>query len=314
MHRDAAPGAAGPAAGRTFVVLNPAARGGEAARLQARLAAAFRARRASFDLALTEAPGHATELARGAAQAGYRAVCAVGGDGTLAEVATGLAGGDVPLAVIPRGTANQVAANLGIPRRLEAAVDVAVHGAATPVDLGRVNGRAFALMVGAGLDAAVMAATTPALKERWGFGAYLYAAARTVLNLAPSEFTLVADGVERRVQAVSVMVANVGELFASFFPIGLALAPRPAGSWRDGLLDVLVVAPRGVPGFAGVLAQSAFRRFGGKTLVHFQAREISIATERPLPVQVDGDLAGSTPLTASVVRGGVRILTPGRLP
>ncbi|MBX6362902.1 MAG: diacylglycerol kinase family lipid kinase [Gemmatimonadetes bacterium] len=314
MSPGAAPAAAGPAAGRTFVILNPAARGGEAARLEARLAAAFRARRAPFDIALTEAPGHATRLAREAARAGYRAVCAVGGDGTLAEVATALAGGDVPLALIPRGTANQVAANLGIPRRLEAAVDVAIHGDATPVDLGRVDGRAFALMVGAGLDAAVVAAATPALKERWGFGAYLYAVVRAVLDVRPSDFTIVADGVERHVLAVSVMVANVGELFASVFPIRLALAPHPAASWRDGLFDVLVVAPGGVRGFAGALARSALRRFHGTTLLHFQAREISIATERPLPVQVDGDLAGTTPIAASIVRGGVRILTPARRP
>jgi hypothetical protein len=104
-------GAVTPYGGRTFIILNPTAGQETAARLRRLLGGAFAARGASFDLVETEGAGHATELARGAAERGYRAVCVVGGDGTLAEAATGLAGTTVPLAIIPRGTANQVAHN-----------------------------------------------------------------------------------------------------------------------------------------------------------------------------------------------------------
>src|SRR5690606_40649372 len=109
---------------------------------------AFAVRGASFDLRQTAHRGHAAELARQAADLGYRAVCVVGGDGTLAEAITGLAGTNTPLAVIPRGTANQVALNLGIPIEVEDAIEVAVNGAPRTLDIGRIGGRSFAVVAG----------------------------------------------------------------------------------------------------------------------------------------------------------------------
>ena len=172
------PSAAGPYAGRTLIILNPFAGHDQPERMRRRLGGAFAARGAGFDLEVTRAPGHARELAEQAARLGYRAVVAVGGDGTVAEAATGLAGTATPLGIIPAGTANQVAYNLEIPQALEAAVEVAVHGQAVPIDLGRIGDRAFALVAGAGFDAAVMAAATRGLKERFGFAAYIYAAVK----------------------------------------------------------------------------------------------------------------------------------------
>ena len=112
--------AAGPYAGRSFIIINPKAGQRDPEKLRRRLGAAFAARSASFDIVDTTCAGHAEVLARHAAALGYRAVCVVGGDGTLAEAASGLAGTGTPLALIPGGTANQVALNLGIPRGFEA--------------------------------------------------------------------------------------------------------------------------------------------------------------------------------------------------
>jgi len=302
---------AGPYAGRTFIVLNPAAGHDPPERLRRLLGGAFAARAAPFDIVETRGPGHATQLAAEAARLGYRAVCAVGGDGTIAEVATGLAGSGVPLAIIPRGTANQVAQNLRVPIELEAAVDVAIRGRPTRLDLGRIDGRTFALVAGAGLDAAVMAAATRGLKERWGFGAYIFAAVRKALTASPIDFEITADGEKLYVRAISVMLANVGELFAGFLPFGFPLAPRTANSWQDGLLDVVIVAPRNIPELATVLWRAAHRRFTrDQRLIHFQARRISIAAEPGISVQIDGDPAGSTPVSAAVVPDGVRVMTP----
>lgn len=305
-------GAAGAYAGRTFIILNPAAGQESPARLRRMIGGAFAERNAPFDLAQTEHPGHATELARHAARTGYRAVCVVGGDGTLAEAATGLVDFSTPLAIIPRGTANQVAQNLQIPTRLEAALDVAVYGTPVDVDLGRVNDRAFALVAGAGFDAAVMAAATRTLKERWGFAAYIFAAVREALSASPATFHITADGRDIEVSAVSVMLANVSELFASFLPFTVPLAPAPARSWQDGLLDVVILAPRSLTEFAAVLWKASQHRFGGDDrLIHFQAREVTIHADPPVPVQIDGDPAGSTPVNAAALPRGVRILTPG---
>ena len=299
-------------AGRTLIIVNPHAGQDDEERMRRRLGGAFAARGAAFDLVATERAGHATELAREAAGLGYRAVAVCGGDGTLAEAASGLAGTTTPLAIIPRGTANQVAHNLGIPRALEAAVDVAVFGVASTIDLGRINGRAFALVAGAGFDAAVMQSATRELKERWGFAAYVYAAMKEALTAGPQRFHIVADDRVIDVEAVSVMVANVGELFTRWLPLRFSLAPQPTSAWHDGLLDVVIVAPRHAPDLAAILWRSANRRFvGSDRLLHFQTHEITIDADPPIAVQVDGDPAGMTPVAISVMRDAMRVIVPG---
>lgn len=302
----------GPYARRTLVLLNPQAGHDEPLRLRRALGAAFAARRANADFVDTQYAGHATELARTASELGYRAVCVVGGDGTLAEVATGLAGSSVPMGLVPRGTGNQVAHNLLIPTDIEAAVDVVVDGVERPMDLGLIGDRAFALVAGAGFDAAVMSATTRTMKERWGFAAYVFAAVKEALSAQPARFHLVADGRELTVDAVSVMVANMGELFAAFLPgLSMPLAPTPTDSWHDGQLEVLVVAPRGIVDIPSVVWRAATRRFGGHDgLIHFQAREVTIDVEGGMAVQIDGDPAGTTPITARTFPGGARIMVP----
>ncbi len=304
--------AAGPYAGRTLIVLNPAAGQDQTARLRRRIGGAFAFRNAPFDLVETVGPRHATELARDAAARGYRAVCVVGGDGTLAEAATGLAGTDIPLALIPTGTGNQVAQNLRIPTSLEDAVELAVHGKSSHMDLGRIDDRVFALVAGAGFDAATMASATREMKGRWGFGAYIFAAVKEALKAQPVDFRVTVDGEVLEVRAVSVMLANVGELFAEFVPFPVPLTPRPHKSWQDGLFDVVVVAPRNVMDVPGVLWKAVGKRFRGNDdrLLHFQARHVIIEADPPIATQIDGDPAGKTPLEATVVERGVRIIAP----
>ena len=304
--------AAGPYAGRTCIILNPKAGQDDPARLRRLIGGAFAARGAAFDLTETRHAGHATELARQAALLGYRAVCVVGGDGTVAEAATGLAGTDTPLAVIPRGTANQVAHNLRIPDSLEAAVEVAVTGEPSGIDLGRIDERVFALVAGAGFDAAVMARATRGLKERWGFGAYVFAAVKEALSAQPVDFRITADGEVLEVRAVSVMLANVGELFAHFLPFPVPLGPRPRSSWQDGLFDVVVVAPRNVIDVPSVLWKAVGRQFQGEDdrLLHFQAREVTIDAQPEIAVQIDGDPAGVTPVSARAVEGAIQMIAP----
>jgi diacylglycerol kinase (ATP) len=306
------PSDANPYAGRTLIILNPVAGQDDPETLRRRLGGAFAARGASFDLAETRHAGHATELAREAARLGYGLVCAVGGDGTLAETATGLAGTTIPLALIPRGTGNQVAKNLRIPTSLEDAVELAVYGAASPVDLGRIGDRVFALVAGAGYDAATMASATREMKGRWGFGAYVFAAVKEALKAQPVDFRVTADGDVLEVRAVSVMLANVGELFAQYVPFPVPLTPRPRNSWQDGLFDVVVVAPRTMLDVPGVLWKAVGKRFRGTDdrLIHFQAKEVTIEADPPIAVQIDGDPAGMTPISAVAVERGVSIVAP----
>ncbi len=158
-----------PYAGRVLLILNPVAGQEDPLTLRRFLGGALAVRDLSFDLIETAGRGDAERAARRGAELGYRAVVAVGGDGTVAEVITGLAGSSVPLGIIPQGTANQVAGNLHIPPDVERAVEVVASGTPIALDIGQLgNGRYFALIAGAGWDAEVMAVATREMKDRWG--------------------------------------------------------------------------------------------------------------------------------------------------
>jgi diacylglycerol kinase (ATP) len=297
-------------ASRTLVVLNPAAGQADPERVRRQIGGAFAVRGASFDLVETTAAGDAEALAREAVELGYRAVVAAGGDGTLAEVVTGLAGSDVPLGIIPQGTANLVASNLGIPADIEKAVATAVHGRCVPMDIGQLgDGRYFALIAGAGWDAEVMRSATRELKDRLGFGAYLLAALRTVVTPPSALFHIAVDGQEFEIRAATVLIANVGQIFHAMLPLDFKIAP--ATSVSDGMLDICIFAPRSLPDVATVLWKVASKRYvGDQRMIYLKAREIRLEADPPVITQVDGDLAGETPLLARAVAGGVRVLVP----
>ncbi len=299
-----------PYAGRNLLVLNPAAGQGDPGRVRRGLGAAFAARGAAFDLVETAGAGDAEAHARRAAELGYRSVVAVGGDGTVAECITGLAGTGVPLAIVPQGTGNQVARNLGIPLPVDAAVETVVAGRPEPIDVGRLgDGRYFAVTAGAGWDAEVISVATRALKDRWGFGAYLYAGLRTVNAPPAADFRITADGQELEVRASMVLAVNMGTFVSSHFSLELRIGPGV--SFRDGLLDVCIFAPRHAPDVAAMLWRVARGRYeGDDRMIYLRAREVRIESDPAVVTEIDGDLVGHTPLEASVVPGGVRVLLP----
>ena len=153
------------------------------------------------------------------------------------------------------------------------------------------------------------------MKERWGFAAYVFAAVKEALQASPTRFRIRVDDREMELDAVSVMVANVGELYSAFLPLRIPLTPRPTNSWQDGLLDVVVLAPRKIPEFATLLWRAAHYRFGADDrLLHFQAASILVDAEPAIAVQIDGDPAGRTPMRAETVPGAMRVLIPASAP
>jgi diacylglycerol kinase (ATP) len=302
--------ASSPYADRTLIVLNPVAGQEDPERLRRALGGAFAVRKAPFDLVETLGAGDAAVHARRAADLGYRAVVAVGGDGTVAEVISGLTGSATLLGIVPQGTANQVAGNLRLPMDIERAVEVVVAGRAVPMDVGELdNGRHFALIAGAGWDAEVMSIATRQLKDRWGFWAYLYAGLRRAISPSSALFRITVDGQQFEVRAATVLIANVGQIFHELLPVDLPIAPE--SSMSDGLLDICIFAPRNLPDVAAVLWRVARRNYrGDERMLYLQAREIRIESDPPVVIQIDGDPAGETPLAARVVPGGVRVLVP----
>jgi diacylglycerol kinase (ATP) len=258
-------------------------------------------------------PGGLEEHARRAVREGVDLVVALGGDGTVTHVASALAGSGVPLGIVPGGTGNLLAGNLGIPGRPDAAMRVLLSGVPRRIDLGRAEsgGRArhFVVACGVGFDARVMAAARPGAKRHLGKLAYMATAVALTPRIRNVPVRLTIDGVLRETEAAEIFVANVGSMTAW-------LRPRRPIAPDDGFLDVIVVRASGPLG--GALAAWEAIRFSdagdhpGGRISRALGREIRIEATPPLPMELDGDVGGSTPLVATVEAGAISVLVPDR--
>lgn len=250
--------------------------------------------------------------ARQAVADGAAIVLAVGGDGTIRAVAEGLRGSDVPIALAPAGTGNLLARNLGLTLdRLDESVRTAFTGADRRIDLGIVDiergdgsreTRAFVVMAGLGIDAAMIANTDPELKRRIGWLAYVGGVLRSIKgdNAIRIRFQL-NDHAARSVRVNSVMIGNCGLLTGNILLL-------PEAAIDDGIFDIVALRPDGLIGWVqiawkvvwenGVLRRSTVgRKFLSytkevRTLRYLKGKKITLRTETPQQFQIDGDAIG----------------------
>jgi YegS/Rv2252/BmrU family lipid kinase len=213
---------------------------------------------------------------------GVDLVLAQGGDGTVMACVTGLAGTEVPLAVLPGGTGNLLATNFDVPADLEGAVEVALDGDRVRLDVAAMDDDRFVVMGGVGFDAAMLRDADPKLKEHLGAVAYMLSGFKH-LRRRPTRFQLRLD--DRRIDRTGqgVLVGNLGRLQG-----GLPVMPdaRP----DDGLLDVAVLQTRTVADWLALAVRVLLRRRRkDPQLEAFQARRVEIRCDRPQPVERDGD-------------------------
>lgn len=246
----------------------------------------------------------ATSAARDAARSSDT-VIAVGGDGTVADVATGIFGSSAALGIVPAGSTNITARSLGIPTKPSAALAlIAGRHQLRPIDVGRSEDRSFVHIAGAGLDAELFNATNPVLKRHIGWVAYLPAAA-AALRLPPSHVWVITDGTELEAQSPLVLIANGGSAIAPEFRI------YPGVSVDDGWLDVLVFTmstPAQIAATLGFAARQLLDR--SPHVARRRARHVTIEAVPPLAVELDGDPRGTTPREFSVIPGGLHVVTP----
>jgi YegS/Rv2252/BmrU family lipid kinase len=220
---------------------------------------------------------------REAIAAGASVVFAFGGDGTVMAVATELAGTDVALAVLPAGTGNLLAANLGLDNEVGAAVDVAIHGDRRRIDVGAVGDRCFTVMAGMGFDARMLDATPEKLKKHIGWPAYAVAGIRN-LHHRPMRLRLrLDDGEPRRRRAKAVLIGNVGRLQG-----GIPLLPDAQPD--DGWLDVAVLSPQSLGHWAALAWGVIRRRRTVSRMETFRAKKVEIVGDRTEPRELDGDV------------------------
>ena len=242
-------------------------------------------------------------------------VAVIGGDGTIRPAAGILAGRSIPLALVPAGTGNALAASLGI-RGLRTAIATIRDGAPRAIDLGLAewgrdgeaspDGRSvFVVAAGTGLDARIMATAHEEWKRRLRFGAYVGATVREMLRLTPTTFTITADGDTFERRGHMVLIANTGEIIPG------RIGPRRPIDPGDGRLDLLVVGGGGLPGglrSAARLLLSSGELTGGT--VRRSVREVRITSTPPQPVEIDGDPHPPGWLAARVAPAGVTVLVP----
>ncbi len=236
----------------------------------------------------------------------YEALLVWGGDGTIMEVASVAIETGVPLAVIPRGTANAVAWHFGLPFDVQRALQTAMRGRVVRIDVARTGEQNFLVLAGLGFDAAVISSATRSLKRRFGFLAYLVAASRN-LGRRPYTFRISLDGREPfRVRGVTAGITNLGTLAGNFRPVN-PVSPQ------DGLLDIIVVAQANFAAFFRIFFWSLLGRLHQDPRVnHFQARKARIETRPLAPLQIDGDeIPGRhRELSAEVMPSALAIVVP----
>jgi diacylglycerol kinase family enzyme len=201
--------------------------------------------------------------------------------------ATGLAGSEVPLAVLPLGTGNLVAANFDIPNDLDSALEIALTCRRRRIDLGRTGDGRFVVAAGIGFDAAMLRDVNDQLKARIGSLAYVWSALRNVRRpRATYRLRLDDERIARRAQGV--LVANLGKLQG-----GLTLVPDAVPD--DGYFDIAVLKTRTVGDWVRLLTRVLARSRGsGPDVDTFRARRVEIRCTRTQPVQFDGDVVDST--------------------
>lgn len=228
-----------------------------------------------------------TGQARQAVTAGTDLVIACGGDGTVTACAEGVAGTGVALGIIPNGTGNLLARNLGLPLDLSRAVDVALTGQVRRVDAGAANGRMFVVMAGIGLDARMLADTSEPLKDRLGWVAYAISVLKH-LGDKPMLIRVAADGGPAvTTLASAVIIGNVGWLHA-----GIPLLPDAEPD--DGKLDAAVLSARGWGNWIALAASVMTRRRTSPHLHRLTFSELAIEVRRPQPWEADGEPMGRT--------------------
>lgn len=293
---------------REFVILNPAAGGCSAEEVQRVLERHFSCADGSCRVHRTTGAENLEELAREAAREGCEVVIAAGGDGTVSAVAGGLVGTKVPLGILPLGTGNVLARELGIPLGLEeACVLIAGPHRETAIDALRIETRHFFTQVGIGIDALMIRDTSKAQKKRFGRLAYLWTAATRLWGSRPRRFVIRLPGQpDLRSHASQVLVANSKTLGQKPFTWG------PDIRLDDGRANVCVVKARTLWHYLKLaLAVARGRHRENPHVVYLVAdREIEIASSKPMPVQADGEIVGETPVRVEVVPRALRIITP----
>jgi diacylglycerol kinase (ATP) len=303
---------------RAYMIYNPTAGPRDVQQELKRVCTVLRRRGWSVEMLVTEKPGDAQTMACSAAQSGScDVVIAAGGDGTVNEVVNGLVGTPTALGVLPVGTGNLWAKQLGIPThtvlhplRLRDAALGLTRSVVRVIDVGKAGNRYFLCWAGIGLDARVTQELEPRPRHTKRLGAlpYVVAAVIVAYDFQGVRARVRVDGRVVRGRILLALASNIQQ-YGGWFDIA------QVARVDDGLLDVFVFKGLGFSyAVRHLLKILSHRHLQDPRVVHRQAREIEVWTEPRVPIQVDGDPAGFTPVRIKVVPKSLRVLIPPSAP
>lgn len=286
----------------TVVILNPAAHGERASRWRDRVESLAR----DSIICATARPGEAEAFARHAASEGFTKIVAAGGDGTINEVVNGLAGSAAMLGLLPIGTVNVFATELGLPsHNLQSCWDIIQGGHTRLVDLPSANGKHFVQLAGVGLDAQVVKETSAAFKRNFGPLSYLISAAQIATRRPPRLFI---ESENTAIEEGSFVLVGNGRHYGGPFPF------FKHAVIDDGLLDVVAFKRLGyleiIKYLQDVFFSSEIRR---PEVEYFQTRRLRITSDQDVPVELDGELVGNCPVEFQIRAKKLRVLAPAPL-
>jgi YegS/Rv2252/BmrU family lipid kinase len=284
----------------TIVILNPTAGSPEHVRSwQERIESLA----GDCPVRVTAHSGEAEALARGAVEEGFTRIVAAGGDGTVSQVANGLADSNATLGVLPMGSVNVFAMELGLPLfNLQRCWEIIEDTNVRLVDLPSANGKYFVQLAGVGLDAQVVKETSLAFKRSFGPLSYLISAAQIAARQPPKLFI---ESAHTSVEEGSFVLIGNGRLYGGPFPF------FKHAVIDDGLFDVVVFTRLGYLEIVKYLQDVVFSSdIKVSEIEYFQTRQLRITSEQDVPLEVDGELAGNCPVDFRIRQRALRVLAP----
>jgi diacylglycerol kinase (ATP) len=283
----------------TLIILNPAADSERAQKRQAHVQSLAR----DCVVCTTTYTGEAEAMARRGAEQGFGKIVAAGGDGTINEVVNGLAGTGTTLGLLPIGTMNVFATELGLPvHDLDLCWDIVKGDSTRAVDLPKANQKFFVQLAGVGLDAQVVKETSAQLKRSFGPLSYLISAVQIAARKPPKLFIQSDD---TSIDEGSFVLVGNGRLYGGPFPFFKRAA------LDDGLLDVVVFKRLGYLEIIKYLQDVVFSsNIRVPEIEYFQTARLRVESDQTVPVELDGELVGNCPVEFSIQESSLRVLVP----
>lgn len=284
---------------RVCIIINPAARGTKARRLLKELEALTR----GAVIKLTSGPGDAEAQAERAVEQGYETIVAAGGDGTINEVVNGIGTAHVSLGILPIGTVNVFALELGLPLNIHNAWKVIRAHKTRAIDLASANGHYFVQMAGVGLDAEIVQRTNLQTRRALGPLSYLLTATQVAAE-KPPRLRVVCD--DRTVAEGSFVLVGNGRYYGGPFAL------FNEADLQDGLLDVCVFHHTNYLAIINYFRGAIFGALSKFSDVdYFKARKLLVEANRKVPLEADGELIGEAPVEFAIQRRKLRVIVPG---